>query len=236
MRRILGLVMLLCCSISFVTAEAVTPASDFMYELNREGTGVMIYKYKGAGKKVVIPSVIEDFPVLVIGGGVFREQDIVSVSLPASVKKIWGSAFKDCTSLKSVTITNGVEYIDGGAFKNCTALESVTIPASVKEIMEDTFSGCTSLKSVTIANGVEYIGEAAFQNCTALESITIPASVKKIQGDYFTRGAFYGCTSLKSVTIEAKNIDWHGHVFSGCSSLSLKEEKKLRDSGYTGEF
>lgn|GEM_PF-6542305 len=66
------------------------PASDFEYELNRERTGVVIKKYISKRKKVIIPSSIEDFPVVELASGAFVDSDIVSVVIPDSVVKMDG--------------------------------------------------------------------------------------------------------------------------------------------------
>jgi hypothetical protein len=48
-------------------------------------------------------------------------------------------AFKDCSSLESVTIPNGVVRIDDRAFRNCPCLKSITIPDSITSIENDAF-------------------------------------------------------------------------------------------------
>ena len=50
-------------------AQNVSPASDFEYDLNGDGTGVVILKYVGKGGDIVIPDSIEDFPVVSGGCG-----------------------------------------------------------------------------------------------------------------------------------------------------------------------
>ena len=105
-----------------------------------------------------------------------------------TVVAIGDGAFKDCTSLTSITIPNSVTYIGTSAFDGCSGLTSVDIPNSVTFMGDRAFAYCSSLTSVTIANGVTSIGEHAFENCNSLTSLTIPNSVTSI-GDY----AFDGC-------------------------------------------
>jgi hypothetical protein len=136
------------------------------------------------------------------------------------------------------------------AFRNCSSLTSVTIPNSVTSIGSYTFSGCSSLASIDVGsentvyssedgvlfnksktyliqcpegktggyavpNSVTTIGGSAFSGCSSLTSVTIPNSVATIYDN-----AFSGCSSLASVTIpnSVTSIDYS--AFSGCSSLA----------------
>jgi len=114
--------MLMMSSAVLLSAQKANPASDFKYDLNGEGTGIVIQGYKGSAKEVIIPSVIEGFPVVELGYKAFQESKIVSVIIPDNVTLINSFAFSDCTSLMSVTIPDNVEDIGDGAFSGCTAL------------------------------------------------------------------------------------------------------------------
>ena len=97
-----------------------------------------------------------------------------------SVTAIGANAFKDCTSLTSVTIPSSVTTIGDAAFYGCTSLTSVTIPSSVTTIGDAAFCDCTSLPSITIPSGVTSILYGTFLRCTSLSSVTIPSSVTTI--------------------------------------------------------
>ncbi len=100
------------------------------------------------------------------------------------------------TNAVILSTVNGipVTYIGYEAFKNCTSLTSVTIPDSVKTIGDSAFSGCTSLTAITIPDNVKTIVEHAFHGCTSLTAITIP------EGCVIYNDAFLRCFALQTVT------------------------------------
>lgn len=261
-----------------LVAQKANPPSDFDYDLNKAGTGVIIQKYKGEATDVIVPSSIEDFPVVELDGEAFYKSSIVSVVIPDSViwirngyhdgynyvrgcfsyceslqkvtlqknlKYIPPCCFEGCSSLKEITLPKELEIIESYAFCN-SGLESITIPDSVILIDYYAFAECKNLKTVSIGNGVKIINYGAFENCSALITVTVGNGIKGINDK-----AFSGCSSLKSFNIGVEKIDsgeriyinndhysfgYADNAFSGCSSLSLKERKKIRDTGYKGGF
>ena len=138
-----------------------------------------------------------------------------SYSIPNSVTSIGDDAFKECSSLTSITIPNGVTSIGGSAFSGCTGLTSIIIPDGVTSIGSSAFDGCSSLTSVTIPNSVTSIGDDAFKECSRLTSITIPNGVTSIGGS-----AFKECSRLTSITIPNGVTSIGGSAFSGCIGLT----------------
>ena len=86
------------------------PGGDFCYTISNEK--LTIEGYTGPGGDITIPDTIDGKPVKIIGT----------------------MAFRDCTTLTSVTIPDSVTIIDFNAFENCTNLRSVDIPDSVTYI------------------------------------------------------------------------------------------------------
>lgn len=92
--------------------------------------------------ELVIPSVLDGYPVTGIGIYAFRYcKNLESVIIPESVKAISGNAFAECAALKSVIIHDGVTSIGGAAFKSCGSLKSVTFLSLRTTIFYDTFNG-----------------------------------------------------------------------------------------------
>lgn len=144
------------------------------------------------------------------------DKNVVNVVIPASidgisVKAIAFSAFKDCTSLKSVQIPNNIETIETLSFYNCTSLSEINIPDSVTKIGFHAFEGCAACENIEFpANCTEYV---CLGNCS--ENILIPSDFTSIG-----ESAFFGCrNTLKRITIPSC-ISYVGiNAFNKCSPL-----------------
>ncbi len=135
--------------------------------------------YKADDAMVIIPSNIAGMPVYGIADNAFKNcTTLTSVTIPGSVMLIGNSAFYGCNSLISVTIQDGVTSIDDRAFFMCSNLTSVTIPGSVTLIGRDAFLGCSSISSITIPDSVTNIGTCAFHFCGSLTNITVDENNK----------------------------------------------------------
>ena len=231
MKKYFGAILLIFLSAGILlTAQKASPESDFEYDLNKEGTGVVIKNYQGSAEEVVIPSIIEGFPVTELARGAFYSNGcIVSVVIPDSILTLGVEVFEWCQSLKTVILPKGIKAIPEGFFKN-SSLESITIPDSVLIIYRNAFQECFELKTVTIGKGIKSIGNYAFWLCNNLTTFNI--GVQKLEATKDKNG------NTMRVFKDDDNSEYgYGYsVFSGCSSLGLKEQKKIRDTGYTDEF
>ena len=89
-----------------VTLTVVTVLTDgtFTYQINNEGTGIIVTKYLLSESAAVVPSTFQNLPIVEIGAEAFMDKvNLVSVDLPNSVKVISVRAFKNCTNLRTMT-------------------------------------------------------------------------------------------------------------------------------------
>ena len=124
---------------------------DLTFYLRSGGFGVYSCRTSASGP-LVIPSTYNGLPVTAIGDG----------------------AFRDCTSLISITIPDSVTQIGAYAFDTCSSLTSITIPDSVTSIGSNAFFQCAVLSNITIPDSVTSIGQYAFRGCSGLNKINLP--------------------------------------------------------------
>ena len=164
---------------------------------------------------LTIPSTIKGYTITCIGDSAFKDcSSLTSVTIPNSVTAIGDDAFRGCRGLTSLTIPNSVTSIGDWAFGSCSSLTSLTIPNGVTTIGNRAFRNCSGLISLTIPNSVTSIGEKVFMRCSSLTSVMIPNSVTTI-GDE----AFWNCSSLASITIPNSVTSIGNYTFWKCSGL-----------------
>ena len=158
-----------------------------------------------------------------IADNTFEGCGFESITLPASITSIGGSAFKDCLSLKSAKFEGSItKFNNGQTFQGCTALETVDIgtPAYIGKSM---FYDCTSLSSLTVPSTVTSIGNSAFANCTALTSIEIPEGVTTIGSSAFYKS---GITSLH-IPASVESLGYQVAESTPITSLTFAENSNL---------
>ena len=125
--------------------------------------------------------------------GAAHSENLKSVIIPESAKKICSNAFNDCPKLTSVTIPDGVEVIEEEAFYDDESLNSIVIGAGVEKIGNDAFHGCTKLKNITInSEKITSFGKNTFENVPKSARIKVPASVKKAYKKKLKKAGFKG--------------------------------------------
>lgn len=142
--------------------------------LTISGTGEM----KDFGKdRPWIPSNVEKLVVeegvTNVGANLCRDsKNLISVSLPASLKSVGANAFNNCRTLSDIHLPFGVEEIGERAFYNCINFIELDLPISVKTIGTEAFAKCKNLTSARLSPSLEEIGLHAFDECRLLSNLS----------------------------------------------------------------
>ena len=150
---------------------------------------ITITGYTGSGGDVIIPEVINGYPVKNIGIFAFNPapgnpNPITSVVMPDSITNVGRDAFYVCKGLTNVVFSTNVTEIANDLFA-FSGLTSFTFPSGTTSIDPSAFDNCLSLANVVIPSGVQYIGSSAFNNCYSMTSVTIPDSVTNLGDSSF---------------------------------------------------
>ena len=138
----------------------------FHYQEKADGT-IMITGSDKTNPNIVIPTKLKGKAVTEISEYAFyRYEEIESVSVPSSVKKINNRAFANCPNLKSITIS-GVKNIDECICYNDTALDEIILEGNI-----------------------DRIGGASFFNASA-KKVYVPKTVLKVEGYAFGYEPYY---------------------------------------------
>ncbi len=178
------------------------------YSISSDGT---YYSVTGIGsakvKDIAIPPTYQGLPVVRIGYEAFKDcSSLTSITIPDSVTSIGTLAFDDCSSLNAVYISDIAKWC---------AIYFSDSHSNPLYYAKNLYLNGELVTDLVIPNGVTSIGSSAFYNCSSLTSITIPDSVTSIGEDAFCR-----CSSLTSVTISDSITSIGDLAFWGCSSLT----------------
>lgn len=123
---------------------------------------------------VVIPEKVTnngvEYSVTSIADTVFQgNTDIVSLSIPGTVKVTTPSCFMNCSSLKEINLNEGVEDIVAGTFQG-TAITEIKFPKSLLTIRKYALNGCSNLKNIYFYSDVDILA-SVFEKSTLIENV-----------------------------------------------------------------
>jgi len=79
---------------------------------------------------------------------------LISLAIPDNVTSTTYQSFASNSNLTTVTIGNSLGNIAGFAFRNCTSLSTLSCTATDAPTLGTTpFNGCTSLTKIIVPNG-----------------------------------------------------------------------------------
>ena len=187
------------------------------------------------GKDIVIPDYVTfkgtKYPVTLVAASAFENAQINSVKLPSKLKEIGLKAFR-ATNIKEMVIPASVKKVEGSAFAYCPNLTKVTFAASNMELIEGCFAGCHKLQSVTFpASLTRDMTYDMFRDCPMLTTVTLPKNLRTVPQQMFS-----GCKNLRKIDLPATVTKIDGHAFSGCpiTDLVITGVTEVDDSSFMG--
>lgn len=233
MKKILLIALML---LPLVASADPVEVDGLNYLLNEEEKTAMVTlsNYNGI---LVIPESINvegvDYIVTSIDEYAFRENNnLLSVTIPTSVKTMGVAAFTYCNSLIKVNLGNGLETIGHRAFSYCSNLQSVFFGTSVNKLDDSVFNGCTNLSQIYIKDlsqwcKIDFMAEGSnpltyahhlYLDKKELKDLIIPEGIETIK-----QYAFCGCTSLETVKLPKSLKSIAKFAFKGCTSIEELE-------------
>ncbi len=89
---------------------------------------VMITGFDEGTSDLVVPAEIDGLPVEAIGNHAFSgRQDLLTVTLPGSIKTLYGFAFHNCRKLKKISLFDSIDDYYDGVCRQCDSLKEVEI-------------------------------------------------------------------------------------------------------------
>lgn len=157
---------------------------------------IILTKYKGNEKSVIIPNEIDGVLVEKIGEYCFYQNaDLEIIKIPETIASIADCAFYRCYGIKEIKLPNSLKEIYKNPFFRCEKLEKFEINneyfATIdgvlynkdKTILLIYPEGKTN-EVLKIPNTVKEIADSAFgYSCDYLTEIRIPKSVRVMQDD-----------------------------------------------------
>ena len=215
--------------------------------------GVMITYYAGKANELVLPTYLDDQPVVAIGVDSFYHCDsLTSVVLPRRLETILNSAFSYCPNLVRVAFPASLRRIDYYAFYRCN-LEKVSLPPSVTTLGYNAFDSNPNLRHISFGSGLTFVDETAVTDCLGLETIEI-ASAGCVSGyrdlprlravtlgegvHTVLAGSFSNCPALRDVYLSSSVASIAQDAFSGANQLTIHAsagtfaESFAREHGY----
>ena len=118
------------------------------------------------------------------------DTNILSVTIPDTVKMINYYTFKNCSSIIKLNLGNGINTIGKLAFGGCNSLETLVLPDSLTSIGEYAFADCNSLETVSIGSGLDNFNLNVFSSCVSMRNINVSeenAGYSSIDGVLFDK-------------------------------------------------
>lgn len=204
MAAVLAFVLLLT-TIPAMAADNVRTSGDFQYTIKGNGTATIV-GYTGISKDIIMPNLIDGYPITSIGDETFdsiKYQSFmtgINVTIPDTITSIGEKAFFE-VNLRSINIPDSVEYIGYGAFAGSEECEfrisnnhpffAVIDGALYNKANKELLCG---YEYAVIPEGIVSIGDYACYGGTlcgiSSKGISLPSTIKRIGNYAYANGSY----------------------------------------------
>ncbi len=235
----------------YVGVISINDYDGYKYAIMSNGN-ISIIKYNGSATVVNLDSLDLGGEIVSIGGGAFKDSNVVNVLLPRTLVEIHAEAFMG-SGITDIEIPATVKFIGREAFAS-TPLATVTFAGNsvLKSIESYAFNKTYQLKAVVIPASVNTLGTGVFMESglerllfednsqlstipkkafakTKLVDITLPDSVTLLDDN-----AFYGVETLRNVEFGRNDgIRIMSNVFYGTGLTNVYIPENVT---YIGEY
>ena len=156
-------------------------------------------------KSIHVPASITTLGSMVKG---ITTLESITFAENCKITAIANNEFSGCTSLKSIVIPATVKTIGFTSFKDCTSLESITFATkadgttSLTKIDHDAFANCKSLTEFILpatSNAKLELNYNLFTGCRNIQKVSLPAQVTSLAR------VFDGCAPIKEIKVDENN-------------------------------
>ena len=194
-------------------------SSGYTYTFNTNGTAVITgLSTNNTQANLDLPNVVvhenQLYLITAMGNDAFRNKTtITSVTIPNTITELGNGVFEGCTNLTNVTIPTSVTKLGSKVFKDCSNLITIELPNTISSIGTNLFSGCTKLTNYNIPTSLTSLGSRMFENCTRITEFTFPTQITTL-GDYVFNGL-----SFETLTIPDTITTLTENSFSGITNI-----------------
>lgn len=208
---------------------------------------------KPSGKATLTTNKVElPTSVTTLGTGVFSNSGVVNVDLskPTSttMNTLPASAFEGAKNLVLVTLKNELSAIGESAFKNATSLKTVTTPSqttsramvenkvqfgsNLTTIGDNAFGNSGITEVALSSSGLTEIGTNVFSNASQLKTVALPSGLKAIKNGAFNNDPTLSTVNFNSLS-NLETIEDNNFSNSAISTVDLSKSTLLK--GLNGE-
>lgn len=180
---------------------------------------VKYFRIDGAHDEIFIPEGTTTIPA-----NTFKDTQVETIHIPASVTTIEEYAFSGCQNLKNVIVASGSQltYVGQEIFKDSLYYTTgsnwdgcvLYLKTETGEPVAAVAAKAEASGEIDITEGTRVIADRAFYGLTGVTKVTTPKTIVTI-GRY----AFNSCTGLEEVTIGKNCREISERAFHGCTSL-----------------